>query len=153
MFIYLVMHQAGDFTAIIETITNHLIWKGISIMRITYYPVIIVILLASLFIYFDQQLPEGYVDYIDLEFENEIVYQVGCNEPFSGVAYSRYGNKQLIYEDRYVNGKLHGICKAWYSNGQLMYIKNYEDGIPCGTWKGWTESGEKQYEKYFDIGK
>lgn len=113
-----------DYESILQNVPIDTI-KRMMGMRITYIPVLLVILLSAVGIYFDQQLPEGYVYYEDVNFQESIAY---LNEqPFTGtVVY--YDNHRITAIDSYFDGQLHGTCRAWYPNGQLFFEKVYSAG-------------------------
>ncbi len=101
--------------------------------------------------------------------KQELVYQQGVDQPFSGVVYTNYDsnpdNVQRQYQDTYEDGKLHGLTTQWYKNGQKYKEGSYKHGDADGIWTWWFRDGkmkqkvsyskgvvEGDYEIYFDNG-
>ena len=51
-----------------------------------------------------------------------------CFEYIVEVKKEWYDDGQLLSEEPFVNGKLHGLCKEWCKNGQLMSEEPYVNG-------------------------
>jgi antitoxin component YwqK of YwqJK toxin-antitoxin module len=102
--------------------------------------------------------------------KNDLVYQVGSNEPFTGRVISTRYDGSKAYEEPYVNGKLYGARTEWdrlgnrisetnyidgamtgpethwYLSGQVMAITHYVKGARHGLSTRWCENGQKRFE-------
>jgi antitoxin component YwqK of YwqJK toxin-antitoxin module len=99
-----------------------------------------------------------------------LVYQVGSSAPFAGSVISTRYDGSKDYEERYIDGRLHGARTGWdrsgnrvsetmyvngaktgpetfwYTSGQVMAITNFVDGGRHGLSSRWCENGQKRFE-------
>lgn len=99
-----------------------------------------------------------------------LVYQVGSSVPFAGLVISTRYDGSKDYEERYVDGRLHGARTEWdrlgnrisettynngaktgpetfwYASGQVMAITHFVNGGRHGLSSRWCENGQKRYE-------
>ncbi|MGI9199812.1 MAG: toxin-antitoxin system YwqK family antitoxin [Woeseiaceae bacterium] len=99
-----------------------------------------------------------------------LVYQVGSNDPYTGLVISTRYDGSKDYEEHYVSGQLHGARTSWdrgdirisettyvsgaktgpesfwYSNGQIMAVTNMLNGGRHGTSTRWCKDGQKRFE-------
>ncbi len=55
---------------------------------------------------------------------------------------------QIIKEEVWYKGKLHGVQREWYENGQLKSSSPYRMGVMNGVFEFWSESGKQTgYDK------
>jgi len=70
-------------------------------------------------------------------------------QPFSGVAYSLYTNRDTARRVEYARGKQDGWLKWWYPNKQIDQIRFFAGGKKQGTHRGWWPSGQLKFEYQF----
>lgn len=60
------------------------------------------------------------------------VYEIGTNEPFSGIVVGRgrerYHQRHLRFQKAYVNGLQEGATKYWYDDGKLESVIHFKKG-------------------------
>jgi len=64
--------------------------------------------------------------------------------PITGIVYS-LNNNDVLFIDRYLNGKKDGICRQWYPNKQLKEVRYFESGKYESEHKGWWEDGKQKF--------
>ncbi|OQA51282.1 MAG: MORN repeat variant [Candidatus Omnitrophica bacterium ADurb.Bin292] len=74
------------------------------------------------------------------------------NGKFHGVCRCWAGNEQLIVEEFYEHGKLHGVSKEWYDSGAIKKQSMHLKGEPCSE-REWHENGQAASESVFVKGK
>lgn len=52
-----------------------------------------------------------------------------------------YRNGQIRFEQRQLNGQLHGLCCTWHRNGQIASESYYHHGHSHGRRRQWDENG------------
>ena len=114
----------------------------------------------------DWMIQSNQVSYLQVR-DNEVVYEVNSETPFTGKYVDTYGEKldcsgvsclfskkQKIKEELFFrDGKPDGGYTYWYSNGQKKIEGSYEEGKKDGEWRGWYENGKKEFERYYKDGK
>lgn len=63
---------------------------------------------------------------------------------------SFYENGQLMYIEKFKNGKLNGERKVYHRNGQLKTVENLKDGKEIGEWKIYFNDGQLQRTIQYD---
>ncbi len=79
---------------------------------------------------------------------HDIQYQRGAYERFK--AY--YDSGQLVYEQRYVNGKIDGAEVGFHRNGAKAYEISHAAGKSVGRWVHWYPNGKMQSEQTYVNG-
>ncbi|PKN24098.1 MAG: hypothetical protein CVU65_12730 [Deltaproteobacteria bacterium HGW-Deltaproteobacteria-22] len=80
---------------------------------------------------------------------HEIRYKNGVYESFR----TYYDNGQLVSEQTYVNGRIHGPELGFHRNGARSYSIAYDDGKSTGRWAHWYPDGKLQSEHTYKDGK
>ncbi len=62
-------------------------------------------------------------------------------------------SKELITQEFYVNGKLHGLRKVFFPGGIIAEEANFKNGVKNGSYKKYTEKGIVLEESNFKDGK
>jgi len=71
---------------------------------------------------------------------------------FHGICRCWAGNEQLIVEEFYEHGKLHGVSKEWYDSGAIKKQSMHLKGESCSE-SEWHENGQVASESVFVKGK
>ena len=71
---------------------------------------------------------------------------------FHGICRCWARNEQLIVDEFYENGKLHGVSKEWYESGAIKKQSVHLKGEPCSE-SSWHEQGQIASECTFVKGK
>ena len=105
-----------------------------------------------------------------------LTYEVGSNDPYTGVSstsnqdgqlgrkkeyekgielsdtiFIYHDNGQLWTQENYKKGERHGLQEWLYENGQLDYRENWKDGKEDGLFEGYHENGQlRSRENYKD---
>tara|TARA_B100001248_G_C27345060_1_gene438289 strand:- start:95 stop:1054 length:960 start_codon:yes stop_codon:yes gene_type:complete len=69
--------------------------------------------------------------------EEPLAFIKGDAEPYTGKIEKRFSNGQIMEEDSYLNGKLHGTSKKFKSSGIPVFAKDYFNGKKTGTHIYW----------------
>lgn len=85
-----------------------------------------------------------------LEYEDDLLSLDG--EPFTGIVYSEYSNKQLESEELYENGLPNGLCRTWHENGQLKQEWFADRGRATGIRAEWHDNGRLKSIIYSEYG-
>lgn len=96
------------------------------------------------------QLPASAVAKTDLNIVADLLYQDA--EPFTGWAFERYAQGQILEAAKYQNGLLHGPCFLWYPDGSPQMSANYRSGALHGRFLGWYANGNVIYDRYINRG-
>ncbi len=80
---------------------------------------------------------------------HEIRYQNGVYESFR----SYYDNGQLVSEQTYVRGRIHGPELGFHRDGAKAYSIAYDDGKSTGRWTHWYPDGRLLSEQTYKDGK
>lgn len=62
------------------------------------------------------------------------------------------GGKNIMSEEYYVNGELHGLKKVFYPDGKMSEEINYQNGIQNGYSYQYAENGVKLREEFYVNG-
>lgn len=96
------------------------------------------------------RLPEYAVIMTELNIEQDIMKHKG--EPFTGWAFERYPEGQLLRAAQYRNGLQHGPGYLWYPDGTPQMSASYVDGALHGRFLGWYANGKVIYDMYINRG-
>jgi antitoxin component YwqK of YwqJK toxin-antitoxin module len=69
--------------------------------------------------------------------EEPLVFIKGDEEPYTGKIEKNFSNGQIMEEDSYLNGKLHGTSKRYKNSGIPVSAKDYVNGKKSGTHIYW----------------
>jgi len=89
------------------------------------------------------------VDYTLLEKVNNIYYQKGYQEPYTGKCFGYFKNSQIGLKGAYIDGKKDGKWEYWYSNGQNKMLVYYNKGKKVGKWLYWYDNGIKRIDNNY----
>lgn len=90
------------------------------------------------------RLPSTAIAFQDLV-EKESLYSLK-GQPFSGIAFERYENGQLLRVMHIHDGRQHGPLYLWYPNGTPQMSANYHMGRLRGRFLGWYANGGIIYD-------
>jgi len=90
------------------------------------------------------QLPSTAIPVQDLVEEDDFYSLQG--QPFSGIAYERYDNGQLLRVVHIHKGLQHGPMYLWYPNSNPQMSANYRLGRLQGRFLGWYAHGGVIYD-------
>ena len=79
----------------------------------------------------------------DLELPDLIYYLKGSDTPYTGKAFTLYGNGKKESNQNYKDGRLHGLFISWRYNGEKWSETNYKDGKENGASVQWYKNGKK----------
>ena len=91
------------------------------------------------------------VDYDDLYYTDAHIFVLG-NEPFTGIAESRYPNGDLRFRAPFKNGGQHGITEEFFPSGGKRNLTPYANGAPHGHVVEWYEDGTIKTESDVEFG-
>ncbi len=86
------------------------------------------------------------VDGKNLVEKDELVFETGSAEPFTGRAVGYFENGRKSYEEAYRAGRRDGPYVAWHENGRRQVEAEYRDGIKVGRYACWYENGQPRLE-------
>lgn len=69
--------------------------------------------------------------------EEPLAFIKGDTEPYTGKIEKSFSNGQIMEEDSYLNGKLHGTSKRFKNSGIPVFEKDYFNGKKSGTHIYW----------------
>ena len=106
-----------------------------------------------------------------------LTYEVGSNDPYTGVSstsnqdgqlerkkeyekgielsdttFDYYDNGQLWSQENYKYGKREGLCEKFYENGQLFDRENYKNGNKDGLSETFYDNGQLYYKVNYKNG-
>jgi antitoxin component YwqK of YwqJK toxin-antitoxin module len=96
------------------------------------------------------ELPSHAVELGQLRLEEGVHYQ--GSEPFSGIAYEAYPNRQLLRVVNLSAGLQHGPMYIWYPDGTPQMSANYRQGRLHGRFLGWYANGGIIYDMVINSG-
>lgn len=86
------------------------------------------------------------VEYNSLEKRSNILYQIGSQIPFTGMAVERHPNGTVAARFSYRNGISHGPAAMFYEDGNRESEALMEDGIVNGKITRWFKNGNLKSE-------
>lgn len=69
-----------------------------------------------------------------------LAFVAGEKDPYSGKIETRHLNGQILKEESYLNGRLHGITKKFDVSGIPIFEKEFRGGMKSGTHIYWFQS-------------
>ena len=87
--------------------------------------------------------------FVNGQMSHEIRYKKGVNESFR----TYYDNGQLVSEQTYVHGRIHGPEHGFHRSGARAYSISHADGMRTGRWTHWYPDGRLQSEQTYREGK
>lgn len=95
-------------------------------------------------------LPKDAIEHNELTtVENLVFYR---DKAFSGWAYERYPNGQLLRATQYLDGKQEGLLLMWYPDGAPQMSAAYKKGVLHGRFLGWYMNGSLIYDMVINKG-
>ena len=92
------------------------------------------------------------VDYEELEPSDDYLIMLHDGNPFSGVAFERMQDGNLISETTFVEGQKSGISKEWSSSGTLIREQFFLFYAHHGRSCEWYESGAPKIDGLYELG-
>ena len=106
-------------------------------------------LVVAMGIYSCSSMPEQVnVNDKQLQLEQGILYY--NNVLYTGTVVTTVQQEQLVSEQPYVKGRLHGVWKQWYSDGKQKEVRPYFEGIKVGVHRGWWPNGNRKFSYELD---
>lgn len=93
---------------------------------------------------------------IDMAFAEErdgITYQVGSDQPFTGIVTTTFASGMRNSEVSYTNGLKDGPSTTWYENGHMRLKSAYKEGARDGQWISWDQDGHVLFQKQYVNGR
>jgi len=85
----------------------------------------------------------------------DLCYVKSTDKPLTGfkLTYRDDDEKNILFEEHYINGRLNGYSKTFHENGTLAHLENYVDGELHGERKYWFINGRVKYISNYNHGK
>jgi hypothetical protein len=96
------------------------------------------------------QLPDNAVALTELKTEQDLLMYK--DKVFTGWAFERYPEGQLLRASQYRNGLQHGPGYLWYPDGTPQMSASYVSGALHGRFLGWYANGNVIYDMYINRG-
>ncbi len=84
---------------------------------------------------------------------DELWYQIGRTNPFTGVMIEFYSDGALLSRSMISNGQLNGLSEGWHTNGQMQIREYYSANLSDGLRTKWYPDGNKFSEAMIVQGK
>ena len=83
-----------------------------------------------------------------------MTFEIGSNDPFTGVSIEYHENGQLKEKINHKDGKEVSTTEFYYhENGQLKERGYFKGGKEDGMWEGFEENGQIEFTSYYINGK